>query len=453
MDKVSFNLSKMNKLDNIFFIPVGDLMSHRKDDFFITYSPLAEAMLLMSGAEVDNLKSDSRSGSLSSDTAEVLSQLTEYEPLESRNDQIRSCRDFVTLYVLPNYVCNFSCSYCFAAHGRDKQRLSLEHLKAMLDWMIDPDRTQQHKIHVTFIGGGEPTLSFDTIRPAIEYANHRAAELGFEIIWNIVTNGLIVDDAMLDFFKSNNVVVRYSFEIIREIQESQRGNYDKVNASIKSACAKGMHPVIRSMITPLNVDRIPEMVEIVAAEYPGVNLLKFDPVTDASYGEDLTSMSRFYATYNENFLTAKRLGEKYGIDVQCVVLRNLDSVISRFCAGEISLNGYGEITACHRISSPRENGYTESRYGYIDETGVHIDEQRFLEITSDKVDTKTHCSECFLKYNCAGGCHAQNEEYSYEMQQIVCHYSRELSRRELLNRLDESIKNEYGKSIVEILNV
>jgi len=443
----------MNKLDNIFFIPVGDLLNRRKDDFFITYSPLAKSMILMSGAEVENLKSEATSECLSPETAEELSQLTEYEPLESRKDQIRSCQDFVTLYVLPNYVCNLTCSYCFAAHGRDKQRLSVEHLKAMLDWMLNPDRTKERRIHVTFIGGGEPTLSFDTIRPAIEYANRRAAKLGFEIVWNIVTNGLIVDDVMLDFFMRQNVVVRYSFEIIKEIQENQRGNYDKVDASIKSACAKGMHPVIRSMITPMNVGRMPEMVEIVATEYPGVNLLKFDPVTDASYGEDLTAMSRFYATYNEKFLTAKKLGEKYGIDVQCVVLRNLDSVISRFCAGEISLNGYGEITACHRISSPRESGYSESRYGYVNETGVHIDEQRFQKITSDKVDTKTHCSECFLKYNCAGGCHAQNEEYTYDMQQIVCHYSRELSRRELLIRLDESIRNEYGKSIDAILNV
>lgn len=193
------------------------------------------------------------------------------------------------------------------------------------------------------------------------------------------------------------------------------------------------------------------MVEIVAREYPGVKLLKFDPITDSSFGKDLLSMRNFYECYNTNFLKAKQNGASYGIDVQCVVIRNLDSITSRFCAGEISLNGYGEITACHRVSSPKENGYNDSKYGYVDDDGVHIDESRFLKITSDKVDTKTNCSECFLKYNCAGGCHAQNQEYSYDMQQIVCHYSRELSRRELLNRLVESIEKEYGCSIKKLI--
>lgn len=442
----------MNKLDNIFFIPVGDLLTRPKDDYSIVYSPLAESMMLMSVEETAALKEAAIMSNHSAEMAEILKDLTEYEPIECRNDQIRSCRDFVTLYVLPNYVCNFACSYCFAAGGRDKARLSLGKLKNMIDWMLNPERTLERKIHITFLGGGEPALSFDILRPAIEYGNRRAPVLGFEVVWNIVTNGSLVDDAMLDFFNEQKVIVRYSFEIIPEVQENQRGNYSKVDESIRKACQKGMNPVIRSMITPLNVDRIPEMVRLVAERYPGVKLLKFDPVTDQSYGKDLDTMRRFYEAYNDNFMKAKQLGAEYEIEVQCVVIRNLESVISRFCAGEISLNGYGEITACHRVSSPSENGYQDSRYGYVDDMGVHIDEQRFLEITSDRVDTKTHCSECFLKYNCAGGCNAQNQEYSYEMQQIVCHYSRELSRRELFSRLNDLITNELGKSIIELTN-
>ena len=437
----------MSRHDNIFFIPAGDLLGYGKDDFVIVYSPLAESYLLMSEDEADNLRNAMAGNRPSDEYDAILKELEDYTPIENRNDQIRSCRDFVTLYVLPNYACNFKCSYCFASEGRDKQRLDISKLLRMIDWMLDRERTSERKIHITFLGGGEPALSFDVIKPAVEYGNMRALRNGFEVVWNIVTNGSLVTDAMLDFFKEENVVVRYSFEILRDIQERQRGDYTAVHESIVSACRKGMRPVIRSMITPINVDRIVEMVEIVAKEYPGVGILKFDPITDSSFGADLEKMEQFYKTYNDSFLKAKAKGEEYGIDVQCVVTRNLDSVISRFCAGEISLNAYGEITSCHRVSSPREAGYYDLRYGYVDNDGVHVDEQRFLEITSDKVDTKTNCAGCFLKYNCAGGCHAQNEQYTGDMQKIVCEYSRDLSRRELLGRLDREIKRETGKGI------
>lgn len=427
----------MNSINDLFFIPVGDLQGMKADDVWMVYSPLAESMILVYPHEATSIfqYAGGHDTHINPELKEAADALMTYLPIENRNDQIRSVRDFVTLYVLPNYVCNFSCSYCFAAHGRDKQRMDIDKLRSMISWMLDPDRTDNRNIYITFLGGGEPILSYEVIKEGIEYGNALASDRGFTIIWSVVTNGSLVSDDMLDFFKSQNVTVRYSFEVIREIQESQRGNYDKVHQSILSACNKGMNPVVRSMITPLNVGRLSEMVRIIADNYSGVKLFKIDPVTDSAYGSDLLKMEDFYRKFNEEYIEAKEIGEELGIEVQCVTERNLDSVISRFCAGEISLNAYGEITACHRISSPKEDGYETMLYGRVTELGVEMDHEKFRDITSDKVDTKSECKECFLKYNCAGGCRAQNDQYTPEMQKIVCHYSRELSRRILFDRL------------------
>ena len=387
------------------------------------------------------------------DMKEIIESLNDYEPIDSRSDQIKSCKDFVTLYVLPNYACNFSCSYCFAAQGRDKQRLETSKLLSMIDWMLDVNRTSERRVYITFLGGGEPILSFDVISNGVKYGNQLANERGFNIVWSVVTNGSLITDEMLDFFKRENVIVRYSFEVIPEIQKLQRGNFDKVDSSIKLACSKGMHPVIRAMITPSNVNRLTEMVRLIGLNYSGVKLFKIDPITDTSLGDNLLKMEEFYRLYNKEYLKAKELGGKIGIEVQCVTERNLDSVISRFCAGEISLNGYGEITICHRVSSPKEKGYADLKYGYIDTEGVHIDENKFLMITSDKVDTKSDCTDCFLKYNCAGGCHAQNEQYTKDMQSIVCHYTRELSRKLLFERACSRLQEDSGMDIFQLIEL
>lgn len=445
---------KMKPVNNIFFIPIGDLLNKSIADYVLVYSPLAESMVILEKDVAEKLHKclDSHNGECTNvEMSEIIESLNDYESIETRSDQIRSCKDFVTLYVLPNYACNFSCSYCFAAQGRDKQRLETSKLLSMIDWMLDVNRTSERRIYITFLGGGEPILSFDVMSRGVEYGNQLANERGFNIVWNVVTNGSLITDEMLDFFKRENVIVRYSFEVIPEIQELQRGNFDKVDSSIKLACSKGIHPVIRAMITPVNVNRLTEMVRLIELNYSGVKLFKIDPITDASFGDNLLKMEEFYRLFNAEYLKAKKLGEKLGIEVQCVTERNLDSVISRFCAGEISLNGYGEITACHRVSSPKEKGYTDLRYGYVDTEGVHIDENKFLMITSDKVDTKSNCADCFLKYNCAGGCHAQNEQYTKDMQSIVCHYTRELSRKLLFDRVCLQLQEDAGMDIFQLI--
>lgn len=427
----------MKPINSIFFIPVGDLAERKKENIWMVYSPLAESMVLVDHEEA-KLMHDFMQGrvtDLNEDLREAAETLASYVPIEQRNDQIRSATDFVTLYVLPNYSCNFTCSYCFAANGRDPVRMKTDDLYAMIDWMTDPERTDHRNLYITFLGGGEPILSYETMKEAIVYGNHVAKQKGFVIEWSVVTNGSLITDDMLDFFKSEGVTLRYSFEVIPEIQLLQRGNFEKVHYSLKRACSKGLNPVIRAMITPRNVNRICEMVRLIADNYPDVKLFKIDPITDSEYGDDLEGMRRFYETFNSEYIEAKKVGGKLCIDVQCVTERNLDSVISRFCAGEIALNAYGQITACHRISSPREEGYEQMLYGRVGPNGVEIDYEKFRQITSDKVDTKQECADCFLKYNCAGGCKAQNDQYTPDMRAIVCQYTRELSRRLLFERI------------------
>ena len=433
---------------NIFNIPVGDLLGRSMNDYHLVYSPLAQGLLLVDREELFSFSRVFEGHEdLPGELLEAAKTLLDYEPIEQRKDQIRSASDFVTLYVLPNYHCNFHCSYCFASQGRDKQQLDEEVLKRMLEWMLDINRTPYRNLHITFLGGGEPTLSWDVVKKGIEYASELSIKNGFIVKYSIVTNGSIVDEEMICLFRKYHVVPRLSFEILEEIQNKQRGKYLIVHQNLLLLQEAGLEPVIRSMITLDNVGRMEEMVEKVHQLYPSVKLLKFDPITDADTFADLDVMRSFYDDFYIHFLNAYRLSERYGIELKCAALRNLDSLVQRFCAGEISLNALGAITICHRISSPREEHYEEMVYGKVTTERVDIDYENFKKLTSDTVQKKEKCKECFVKFHCGGGCMAQDMQYTSEMQEIVCDFTRNFSRTILLERLDKQLQEESRHSI------
>ena len=71
--------------------------------------------------------------------------------------------------ILPNNRCNFNCSYCYAAQGRDTNELAMETIGKALNYFIDKNRNTK-PLSVAILGGGEPLLSWNATQYAIETA-------------------------------------------------------------------------------------------------------------------------------------------------------------------------------------------------------------------------------------------------------------------------------------------
>ena len=230
--------------------------------------------------------------------------------------------------------------------------LSEEKLKVMLDYFIDSDRVDTTQPLSIFIsGGGEPTLTWDVTGYAIRYAAERAAEQGFTLTIYLMTNGSNLSDQIIDLIARYQVEVGVSFEILEEIQNTQRGHYQRVAQNIRTLLAHNIAPSISSVITSSNVHRMREMVEEVHQHFSGIRHLNFDPAMFPANFSSVADVDRFYADFMHEFFSAKELAGQYRITLDCNAVRKFEGFFPRYCQGKLCITPDAEISICHRISS------------------------------------------------------------------------------------------------------
>lgn len=430
----------MNSLSdkNVFVVPTADVTGC--EDEYLVYAPLADAMTLASWQDCLALERALHDpSSAEAGTLAVLNSLLDGDSVRNRDGYVGHTHDFLLMYVLPNNICNFSCSYCFSAKGRGKGVLKISELKSALEWFIDPQRTESRKLAISYLGGGEPTLSWDVLKFGLTYGAELAHKYGFEIYTTVVTNGSKITREMVEVFNMCHVGVRVSFEILPEIQNLQRAHYEDVCGGLDLLCECDIPPMVRSMITPDNVCLLERMVEELHKRFPVVNHVLMDPITSAETFKEVKATREFYDLYYGHFIAARKLAESLGITLDCAPIRNLELVVERFCTGEFCLTPQGTITICHQVSSPREQHYEDFQYAYVDElTGkMVINEEKFQELKSrGTVYGNPKCKDCFIKWNCGGGCLMQSMQYSDEIQDVVCDFTRRFSKYYLLERIE-----------------
>ncbi len=410
-----------------------------RNDLWMLYAPIAGNMMVVSTEECEQIEDAILYGTQDSNIQDIIDSLTIGEPASQRDSKVNNVNEFLLMYILPNYICNFSCSYCFSAKGRSNKALKKEQLKAALDYFIDSKRVSSPKLAISYLGGGEPTISWDIVKFGLEYGAQRAKEQGIELMTTIVTNGSRITDDMVETFSRYNVMARVSFEILEHIQNKQRGQYQNVCNGIDKLAACTTPAIVRAMITPENVALMPAMIEELHNRFPHIKAALFDPITSNETFCEVEATKAFYDTYYTKFLEARALASSYGIDLGNAPLRNLNMVVERFCTGEFCLTPEGTITVCHQISSPNESDYYDYIYAKVDDNNnMIIDDDKFHKLISDNtIYTNPKCADCFVKWNCGGGCMMQNKQYTPEILDIICGFTRQFSKKLLFERLKE----------------
>ena len=431
---------------NIYSLPLHDELG--RDDLRLIYAPIAGNMMLVSESEAKEIEQAiTNPGQLSAEMADIVESFTVGTPASERDSKVNNVDEFLLMYVLPNYICNFSCSYCFSAKGRSNQALKVEHLKAALDYFIDSKRIATDRLAISYLGGGEPTLSWDVLKFGLEYGCELAELQGIKLMTTLVTNASRLTEEMVEIFSKHHVQVRVSFEILEEIQNRQRGQYNAVCRGLDLLAKCSVSPMVRSMITPDNVELMPTMIEDVHNRFPHVKVL-FDPITSKEIFSDVEFTRAFYDKYYSKFLEAHSLAISYGIDLGCTPLRNLNMVVERFCTGEFCLTPEGTITLCHQISSPKEANYSDYIYARVNsENRLVIDNDKFKSLTTkNTIYTNPKCKDCYVKWNCGGGCMMQNNQYTEKVLDVICDFTRRFSKALLIERLKLQFADE-GESL------
>ncbi len=450
----------MNQVDqknlnaqNIFSIAVGDYFEKEPESIQLVYSPFTQKTFIAQPDFVEQLNRQVDHPDQADDNIKpLLQQIIPSKKVEEYLEPRVLEEGFNTLLILPNNICNFSCSYCYSAKGRSGKKLTKETLKVALDDFINPKTIKEKKCFISILGGGEPLMTWDLIKFILEYGTERAKQFDYYIWFSLVTNGSIMTEEMLATFKSHNIRLAFSFEILEEIQNFQRGHHDQVSQNLRKVVDTGIQVRIRSTITKENVALQEQMIQTVAEKYPEIDTVVLEEVTDEDYFDTPEKMEKFYADFLTHFNKAFDLGKQLNINVECSTFRNNHLFIDRFCPGVLCLTPEATYSTCSRISAPHDPGYEESIWGKIDEDRVELDDRRLEELINGyNVYSRPECANCFTKWHCGGGCYAHKFIYSDETIEVICNYKRAYLKIRLLNDLDQTYRQKHQISLKEFI--
>jgi sulfatase maturation enzyme AslB (radical SAM superfamily) len=150
--------------------------------------------------------------------------------------------------------CNLRCSYCYQS---DKKARSMEWptLRASLDVLL---ASASDDIGALFIGG-EPMLQFPLIEQAVAYLESRR-RAGMRIAYDLITNGMLVDDQHADFFAAHDFSLQLSFDGVPAAQDLRaRGSFTRLDRLLDRL--KDRHPGLFSKKLRVSLTLLPSTLQ------------------------------------------------------------------------------------------------------------------------------------------------------------------------------------------------
>ena len=432
----------------IFAIPVGNKLNLTDNNAVsILYAPLCDQIVLIGKEDEGEIRRYIETGeAIDEDLKELADEML---ATPACTMQIPDIAKTTKMSLLPNAACNFACSYCYSAKGRSSTVLPWEKAKTALDYFINPERIEERHLSLFISGGGEPLISWDTTRRCIEYATSRSKESGFTIRISVVTNGSLITREMADFLLQHDCSVCISFEVLKELQDRQRKNFEVVDKNIRLLGELGLRVMLNSTITPTSVAYMQEMVSTVADRYPFIVQYTMEPVTSAELFPTVQELGCFYDDFYHNYIQAKQTAKDKHVPLRFTFDNALRDVVIRHCPGKFCITPQGTISVCHLVSSPKEERYKECIYGKIEDGVLEIDKNRFEQLYSMNLFSYDRCHDCFAKFSCGGECLTRNTTYPAIYMQEVCNFNRRFVLHQLLEKIEENIYEESGLTLEE----
>lgn len=432
---------------NIFAIPAGDVWELPEHSVYVIYAPLGGHISLATEETVRELVKCAEGEVVKESVRKALAvfQATGKVPVHYLP---KSPDELYQLDILCNYTCNFKCIYCYSAAGRSQGEVNFEDIRVVVDYLFKSGRKQENPYIINFSGGGEPLLSFPLIQKTVKYIHEIADNTKYKYNIGLVTNGSLITPEIIDYFTEWKVDMAVSFEILPDLQNKERGNYDKVAANIDMMLDREFPFGIRTTFTPESVSRMCEMIEEVHNRFPKLHKVVFDVVLAPSLFENPKQLEDYYDTFLTEYYKAKNLAFCYGIMLESVAVETLSMVRDRTCEGKIVLTPSGTISSCARVSSPREAQYHNYIYGEVKDGKLIFDKSKFKDIlNAHNIYTQPECANCFAKWNCGGGCRLFHDSFDERFEKVRCAFVKKALRLELLNVLTTRFEKQTGLTL------
>ena len=330
--------------------------------------------------------------------------------LKTKNDVIKA----LCLHVA--HTCNLNCDYCFASQGKyqgDRALMSFEVGKRALDFLIENSGTRVN-LEVDFFGG-EPLMNWDVVKQLVEYGRSREQECHKRFRFTLTTNGVLIDDDVINFCNKEMHNVVLSLDGRKEVHDRLRknmageGSYDKIVPKFKKLVDSrgGEGYYVRGTFNHNNVDFTADLFHMADL---GFTELSMEPVVCdpsdpyALTEEDLPKLFEQYEILAKEMLRREKEGKPitfyhYMIDLAhgpCIYKR-----ISGCGSGTeyLAVTPWGELFPCHQFVGDPKYSMGDIWEGVIN----HEMREKFRKCN---VYSRPQCDDCWAKLYCSGGCAA-----------------------------------------------
>lgn len=352
------------------------------------------------------------------------------------------------------HTCNLNCAYCFASQGKyhgESAVMSFEVGKRALDFLIEHSGSR-HNLEVDFFGG-EPLMNFDVVKRLVAYARTREKECGKHFRFTLTTNGMLIDDDVIDFANREMSNVVLSLDGRKEIHDRYRvdfagnGSWERIVPKFqKLVAARGnKNYYIRGTFTHANPDFLKDIEEMLRL---GFTELSMEPVVcapdspSALTEEDLPIVLEQYEKLAELMLERHRSGKPFTFYHYMIDLKGGPCIYKRVsgCGSGteyMAVTPVGDLYPCHQFV-----GEERFRLGNVWDGVTNPEIQN--EFASCNVYTRPECKDCWAKLYCSGGC-AANAYHATGSVTGVYQYGCELFRK----RMECAIMLEAAKTVNE----
>ena len=338
------------------------------------------------------------------------------------------------------HTCNLNCSYCFASQGKyhgERAVMSLEVGKRALDFLVENSGTRRN-LEVDFFGG-EPLMNFDVVKELVAYARSIEREKGKNFRFTLTTNGLGINDDVIEFANRECANVVLSLDGRREVHDRYRvdyagkGSWDRIVPKFQKLveAREGKNYYMRGTFTHANPDFLEDIKEMLKL---GFTELSMEPVVAAPGDpselteEDLPIVLEQYEKLAQLMIERRRAGKPftfyhYMIDLSggpCIYKR-----ISGCGSGTeyMAVTPWGDLYPCHQFVG-EERFCLGNIWDGVKNTAVQT------EFADCNVYARPDCADCWAKLYCSGGC-AANAYHSTGSVRGVYKYGCELFRRRM----------------------
>ena len=316
------------------------------------------------------------------------------------------------------HTCNLNCEYCFASQGKyqgERALMSFEVGKQAFDFLIANSGTRRN-LEVDFFGG-EPLMNWDVVKQLVAYARSVEKEHNKNFRFTFTTNGMLIDDDVIDFVNKEMHNVVLSLDGRKEVHDRFRkdyagkGSYDNIVPRFQKLVEKrgGKDYYVRGTFTHNNVDFVNDILHMADL---GFTELSMEPVVCppgdpyALTAEDLEIVKEQYEILAKEMIKRKKEGRPFTFYHYMLDLTHGPCIYKRItgCGSGteyMAVTPWGELFPCHQFVG-------DPKYSLGDIWNGIKNTEAQDEFRSCNAYARPECKDCWAKLYCSGGCAANS---------------------------------------------